>query len=227
MRRYKIFQLTVGLLLTIVLFSAAGAQRASVKNQAPIKPKTVPQRQSTSSDDSWWAAQRSLEAAIQQLEKYLQQSPTGRHAPTARQQLAALRSLSITQLQAEWVPMRSLPLSDVPLWRVADVEQLSDRTRTVIEIKCGSEREDCSLKPFQKYVLLLLGAGELYPMLEAKPLPADIRYTRDGTALLSAGRTVSVIVDFAPLRPMVSGGQVQFRDANDAVPAKFSLIRKP
>jgi hypothetical protein len=123
--------------------------------------------------------------------------------------------------------MRSLPLSDVPVWRVADIEQLADRTRTVIEVKCGSEREDCSLKPFQQHALILLGAGDLYPMLEAKPLPADIRYTRDGTALLSAGRTVSVIVDFAPVRPTVSGGQIQFRDANDAVPAKFSLIRKP
>jgi hypothetical protein len=227
MDTYKTINLAIALILAILIVPAATARNTGIRNQSPAKPKTGLRQNPPDPDEGWWAAQRNLEAAIQQLEKYLRQYPNGRHAPTAQQQLTALRSLSITELQPEWVLMRSLPLPDVPLWRVGDVEPLADRTRAVIEIKCGSEREDCSLKPFQKYALILLAAGDLYPMLEAKPLPADIRYSRDGTALLAAGRTVSVIVDFAPLRPSVSGGQIQFRDANEAMPAKFSLIRKP
>ena len=202
------------------------AAQTTVTGQTPAKAKSPIQQKPTRPDDAWWTAQRNIESAINALEKYLRESSNGSHAPAARQQLEALRNLTITQLQPEWVPMRALALPDVPLWRVTNVQQLPDRTRIVLEMKCASEREDCSLKPFRKYPLILLAAGDLYPMLEAGPLPTDIRYARDGTALLAAGRMVSVIVDFAPLQP-VAGGRVQFRDDNDATPAKFSLIRRP
>lgn len=229
MRRYKIIQLTGGLLFTIVFFSATAAQRASVKNQAPVKPRTTPQRQSTASDDSWWAAQRNLEGAIVQLEKYLRDSPNGPHAPTARQQIAALRSLTITQSQREWVTMRTLPLPDVPLWRAEHVERLADRVRIRINIRCGrDDGGDCQLRSFARSPLVLVdNEGTFYPMLEVEPLPGDLRFARDGQALLSAGRVLSLTVDFAPLRSSATGGQIQFRDANEALPAKFSLIRKP
>jgi hypothetical protein len=222
--KHRKLQLTAALCFLLTSVSVSVAQRTDRTRTPPARPPT--QQKVAQPDDSWWAAQRNIETAINQLERYLQESPNSSHALTARQQLAALRSLSVTELKPEWAPMRSLPLPDVPLWRVGGVEQLADRTRIVLEIKCTSEREDCSLKPFQKYPLILLAAGDLYPMLEAASLPTDIRYARDGTALLAAGRTVSVIVDFAPLQP-VAGGRVQFRDDNDAVPAKFSLIRKP
>lgn len=218
-------QLTAALCFLLTCVYSPGAERTA-RSQTP-RARVHAQQQTTGPDDAWWAAQRNVEAAIQQLEKYLRRSPNGPHAPTARQQLAALRSLSVTELKPEWVPMRSLPLPDVPLWRVGDVEQLADRTRIVLEVKCTSEREDCSLKTFEKHPLILLAEGEVYPMLETGPLPADMRYARDGRALLSASRTVSVIVNFAPLQPSVAGGRVQFRDDNDAAPAKFSLIRKP
>jgi hypothetical protein len=223
MKHQKV-QLTGALCFLLTCVCSSAAQRTDRGETPPVKVSA--QQKTPGPDDSWWSAQRNIETAINQLEKYLRETPDGSHAPTARQQLAALRSLSVTQLKPEWAPMRSLSLPDVPLWRVGRVEQFVDRTRIVLEMKCASEREDCSLKPFQKYPLILLAAGDLYPMLEAGPLPTDIRYARDGTALLAAGRTVSVIVDFAPLQP-VAGGRVQFRDDNDATPAKFSLIRKP
>jgi len=223
MKRRKL-QMTVALCAVLTCVCSTVAQRTD-RSQGPTA-KVPDQRQTAGPNDAWWAAQGNLEAAIQQLEKYLRQNPNGPHAPTARQQLSTLRSLSVTELKPEWVPMRSLPLPEVPLWRIGNVEQLTDRTRVVLEVKCASEREDCALKPFPKYPLILLAEGDLYPMLEAGPLPADIRYARDGNALLSAGRAVSLNIDFAPLRPSVSGVQVQFRDANEAVPAKFSLIRK-
>ena len=221
--KHLTLQVTVVLCLLLTCVSSSVAQRTDRTTSSPVKVRV---QQQTGRDDAWWTAQRNLEAAIQQLETYLRQNPNGLHAPTARQQLAALRSLSVTELKPEWVPMRSLPLPDVPLWRVGSVEQLADRSRVVLEVRCASEREDCTLKPFPKYPLILLAEGDLYPMLEAGQLPADIRYARDGNALLSAGREVRLNVDFAPLRPSVSGFQVQFRDANEAVPAKFSLIRK-
>ncbi|HYJ87578.1 MAG TPA: hypothetical protein VEW46_16065, partial [Pyrinomonadaceae bacterium] len=174
MRRYKIIEFTVALLATIVFSSAAGAQRASVNNQAPVKPKTTPQSQSTASDDSWWAAQRSLEGAIVQLEKYLRDSPNGPHAPTARQQLTALRALAMTQSQPEWVMVRTLPLPDVPLWRVEHVERLADRVRLRINIKCGrDDGGDCQLRSFARSSLVLVdNEGTFYPMLEVEPLPS-------------------------------------------------------
>jgi hypothetical protein len=178
-------------------------------------------------DDKWWAAQRSIEAAIQQLESYLREAPNGSHAPTARQQIASLRSLTITRSQPEWVLMRALPLPEVPMWRVVGVDQLPDRTRAFIEVRCGrDDGGDCNFRKFDPLVLVDT-SGELYPMIEAHALPRDVRFARDGQVLLAAGRTLSITGDFAPLRASASGGQIQYRDANEAQPAKFSLIRKP
>lgn len=125
--------------------------------------------------------------------------------------------------------MRALALPDVPLWRVAGVEQLPERTRVTIELKCGrSDGGDCNFNTFVRSPLVLIDTdGELYPMLEALPPPADVRYSRDGQVLLSSGRSLRWLLDFAPLRSPATGGQIQYRDANQAHPAKFSLIQKP
>jgi hypothetical protein len=221
-------KLTGALFLLLISLSAGVAQSTGSGGQAPVKPKTVAQQKPAGANDAWWTAQRNIEAAINQLERYLREAPNGSHAPAARQQLAALRSLTITRSQPEWVPMRALALPDVPLWRVAGVEQLTDSTRTRIEIKCGrSDGADCNFRALRSPLVLLDNDGELYPMLEAPTLPSDIRLARDGQVLLSSGRILSLTVDFAPLRSGASGGQIQFRDANEAQPAKFSLIRKP
>jgi hypothetical protein len=125
--------------------------------------------------------------------------------------------------------MRGLALPDVPLWRVAGIELLTDRTRATLEIKCGrDDGVDCSFRPFATSFLVLLDTlGEFYPMIEAHSLPSDVRFGRDGQVLLSSGRTLKLIVDFAPLRISATGGQIQYQQANEATPAKFSLIRKP
>ena len=109
------------------------------------------------------------------------------------------------------------------------MEALTDRARTTIEIKCGrSDGGDCNFRSFAASPLVLLdGAGELYPMLKAGALPRDIRFARDEQVLLAAGRTLTLTVDFAPLSSSATHGQIQFRDANEAQPAKFSLIQKP
>jgi hypothetical protein len=223
---YRNHQLIVAAYILLITLHVAMGQTGG--STAP-KPTTPTQRKTAAADDGWWAAQRNIEAAINQLEKYLRESPNGSHAPAARQQLAALRSLSITRSQPEWVPMRALALPDVPLWRVASIEVLTDRARATIEIKCGrSDGGDCNFRNFVASPLVLLdGAGELYPMLEANALPRDIRFARDGQVLLSSSRTLTLIADFAPLSSSTTHGQIQFRDANEAQPAKFSLIPKP
>lgn len=223
---HRTLQIILAACLLLTTRSIGMAQSAggnTPKRQTPAQSKGL------GPDDGWWTAQRNIEAAINQLEKYLRESPNGSHAPAARQQLAALRSLSITRAQPEWIPMRALALPDVPLWRVVSIEQLSDRTRATMEIKCGrTDGGDCNFRAFAGSPLVLLdGAGELYPMLEAGALPRDIRFARDGQVLLSSGRTLTLIVDFAPLSATTTHGQIQFRDANEAQPAKFSLIPKP
>jgi len=212
-----------------LLLSAFYVSAAQTGGRVPQKPNVAAPPKTRGPDDNWWAAQRNIEAAIAQLEKYLQESPNSKHAPAARQQLAALRSLSLTQSQPEWVTMRALALPDVPVWRVSGVEQPSDRTRVMIEVKCGrNDGGDCNLRPFDKFPLVLIDSdGELYPMLEACALPGDLRFARDGQVLFSSGRTLNLTVDFAPLRAAATGGQIQYRDANEAQPAKFSLVRKP
>jgi hypothetical protein len=64
-------------------------------------------------------------------------------------------------------------------------------------------------------------------MLDAGELPADVRREeREGLAAISGGRTISVTVGFAPLARGVTGGQIYYRDRNEAVPARFKLTGK-
>jgi hypothetical protein len=122
--------------------------------------------------------------------------------------------------------MRDLPLSEVPEWRVASVEALPDATRLVIEIVCrrGNGKE-CYFRPFGRFPLVLIDdAGHLQPMLDGGGLPADVRREdREGLAAIGDGRTVAITVVFAPLTRGATGGQVYYRDRNEAVPARFRL----
>jgi hypothetical protein len=180
----------------------------------------------TTSSDQYWAAQRSIEAAIQQLEAYLRSSPDGARAATARRQLDALRNMAASAVLPEWVRMRDLPLSEVPEWRITSVGALPDATRVVIEIACrrGNGKE-CHFRPFDLSPLVLIDdAGHHQPMLDGGELPADVRREdRERLAAVGDGRTIAVTVVFAPLARGATGGQVYYRDRNEAVPARFRL----
>jgi hypothetical protein len=177
-------------------------------------------------DEQYWAAQRSIEAAIQQLEAYLLSTPDVARAATARQQLDALRNMAASAALPEWVRMRDLPLSEVHEWRVSSVEALPDSTRVVIEIACrrGNGKE-CHFRPFARSSLVLIDdAGRLQPMLDGGDLPADVRRAdREGLAAIGDGRIIAVTVVFAPLARGAAGGLVYYRDRNEAVPARFKL----
>lgn len=180
--------------------------------------------------DKYWAAQRSIEAAIQQLEAYLRESPDGRRAATARQQIEVLRSLTLTASRPEWVPMGSMSLRDVPDWRVAAVEPQAERTRVTVEITCQrKDGKNCYFYPFEQYPLILIdNAGRYYPMLDSSPLPTDIHsegYER--RVAIFGGRTITVIADFAPLESGAVSGQIYYRDNNTSQPAQFSLMARP
>jgi hypothetical protein len=176
-------------------------------------------------EEKWWAAQRSIETAIQQLETYLRENPNGTRAATARQQLEVLRNLSVSASRPEWVKMDSMGLVEVPQWRVASVEVRPDITHVLLEIRC--ERQDggeCYFLPVDRApVVLVDNTGQYYPMIESSPLPANIQYKADGRARLSSGRVVNLIVNFAPLAPTTVSGQIYYRDNNQAKPAIFSL----
>jgi hypothetical protein len=197
--------------------------------RAPEQPRPTSQpdtARANTDSDSYWEAQRSIEAAIQQLEAYLRVAPDGERAATARQQLDTLRRMAASAALPEWVRMRDLPLSEVPEWRVASVEALPDATRVTIEIACrrGNGKE-CHFRPFDRSPLVLIDdAGRLQPMLDGGDLLADVRREdREGLAAVGDGRTVSVTVVFAPLARGATGGQVYYRDRNEAVPARFRL----
>jgi hypothetical protein len=222
------------LLLIAGCVNTASAQ-GRVRRQAPARPPAAtPQAPRASEagqkEDSYWAAQRNVEAAIQQLEAYLRESPGGERAGTARRQLEALRGVTLTASRPEWVGMRrGIQPRDVPQWRVISADTLPDRTRLTVEVTC--RREDggyCYFQPFDRFPLVLVdGAGRYYPMLEAEALPADVPYDeREGRASLSAGRVVAVTVDFAPLAAGALSGQVYYRDDNQAQPARLSLTRR-
>jgi hypothetical protein len=213
------------LLLLAVQYIPQAQGQARRPRRAPVRrpAQTPPQPRE---EDQYWAAQRSIEAAIQQLEAYLRSTPDGARAATARLQLDALRNMAASAALPKWVRMRDLPLSEVPEWRVASVEALPDSTRVVIEIACrrGNGKE-CYFRPFDRSPLVLIDdAGRLQSMLDGGELPADVRREdREGLAAVGDGRTVAVTVVFAPLARGATGGQVYYRDRNEAVPARFRL----
>jgi hypothetical protein len=209
---------------------AASGQGRGRQQPSPRPTATTPQAaragDAGQGEDRYWAAQRSIEAAIQQLEAYLRSAPDGGRAATARRQLEALKGLAASAALPAWVRMRDLPLSEVPEWRVASVEALPDETRLVIEIACrrGNGRE-CRFRPFDSSPLVLIDdAGRHHPMLDGGELPGDVRREdREGSAAIGDGRTTAVMVVFAPLARGATGGQVYYRDRNEAVPARFKL----
>jgi hypothetical protein len=221
----RLFTLVSILLLLAApcLPQAQGQARRPRRAPARRPAQTSPQPRE---DGLFWAAQRSTEAAIQQLEAYLRSEPDGARAATARLQLDALRNMMASAALPEWVRMRNLPLSEVPEWRVASVEALPDATRVVIEIACrrGNGKE-CYFRPFDRSPLVLIdNAGRHQPMLDGGELPSDVRREdREGLAAVGDGRTVAVTVVFAPLARGATGGQVYYRDRNEAVPARFRL----
>lgn len=223
--------LTAALLLLISCAVMVPAQRRR-PTPAPARPRPATQSDKVRGgatdigSTKYWEAQRSIEAAIQQLEAYLRESLGGERAATARRQLDALRNMAASAALPEWVRMRNLPLSEVPEWRIASVETLPDSTRVVIEITCRrGNGKDCYFCPFDRSPLVLIDeAGRLQPMLDGGELPADVRREDpEGLAAVGDGRTVAVTVVFAPLARGATGGQVYYRDRNEAVPARFRL----
>lgn len=225
-------------LTAITLLALAGgtlAARAQVRGtHAPARRPSSSAPQTTRRDraaepnaDRYWAAQRDIEAAAQRLEAYLKESPDGAHAATARRQLAALRELSQGAARPAPVPMGRLALREVPEWRIAAVDPQADRTRVTVEVSCRrDDGGDCYFRPFDRSPLVLVdGAGRYHPMLESEALPEGVRSRdrNDDRVVLSGGRTISVVVDFAPLAGGAVSGQVYYRDDNQAQPARFSL----
>jgi hypothetical protein len=211
--------------LNIALGQARGRRHVT---QKPTMSQTDHPGETNQKEDKYWTAQREIETAIQELEAYLNEFPDGDRAATARQQLQVLRGLSLTASRPEWVKMDSLPLSYVPRWRVSSIDPQPDKARLTVEIDCRREDGgDCYFDPFDRSPLVLIDdAGRFYPMLEAGPLPSDIRFKDDRQATLSGGRTISVTVDFAPLSGRAVSGQIYYRDNNRATPARFSLSRQ-
>ena len=221
-RRLVILVITILLLCNASLGTASGQKRTSRSPKTAIPPAPAPK------EDKWWAAQRSLAAAIQQLEVYLRENPNGSRAATARQQLAMLQSLSVSGSRPERVKMDSIGVLEVPEWRVAFVEVRPDTTHVVLEIRCGrQDGGECYFLPFDRAPLVLVdNTGQYYPMTESQPLPSNIKHKDDGRAVFSSGRTLSLAVEFAPLASAAISGQIYYRDNNQAKPAPFSLLYK-
>lgn len=231
MSRERSISIIITLFLALTCVSAAHGQVPRGRNAPAKKTRQESPTRGTAprqSLDDFWAAQRSIEAAIHQLEAYLRESPTGEHAATARRQTEALKGLSVSTSLQEWSKMGQPYLRHIPVWRIVSVVPQADSVRLTVEIAC--ERDDgggCYFAPFDRSPLVLVdNAGRYYPMLEAGNLPQDVRFNREGTAALSGGRTISIRVNFAPLSAGTVAGQIYYRDRNSAQPARFSLAQR-
>lgn len=218
-RRLAILLVTLVLLGSGSLWTLNGQGRSQRAPKPAIPPAPAPK------EDKWWAAQRSIEVAIQQLETYLRENPNGTRVATARQQLAVLQSLSVSASRPEWVKMDSIGVLEVPEWRVASVEVRPQATHLVLEIRCArQDGGECYFLPFERAPLVLVdNSGQYYPMIKSSPLPAGIKHRPDGQVLLTSGRLVNLTVDCAPLAPAIASGQIYYRDNNQAKPAVFSV----
>lgn len=231
MSNCRLNNIVVAAVLTIAGFTCSAGQthKNTATRTQPSTPTAPPKSKKIAADNNWWAAQRSIEAAIQQLGTYIRESPNGERAETARQQISVLRSLTITASRPEWATMdHEVPSRDVTEWRVSSFRLLADRTTVTIEVRCKREDgEDCQFLPFQRHPLVLIdNAGRFYPMLEAAPLSAEIRFSDTGKVLIAGGRILPLLVDFAPLAPEAISGQIQYRDRNTADPARFPSLRQ-
>src|ERR1044072_9555983 len=86
--------LVLPLLLTCADITQAQRRRPS---RAPPQPHPIQHPARTAqeaSSEGYWEAQRSIEAAIQQLGAYLRAAPDGERAATARQPLHTLRRMA-------------------------------------------------------------------------------------------------------------------------------------
>jgi hypothetical protein len=107
--------------------------------------------------DQYSAAQRSVEAAIQQLDAYLRTHPDGEHAATAGQQLEVLRALSAAASLPEWASMDTRAADRASQWRIRSVERQTDRALVMIEIRCPrSDGGECYFDPFDRHPLVLV-----------------------------------------------------------------------
>ncbi len=194
------------------------------------RPGTVPQSNSTQKkaaepQEKWWQAQRSIEAAIQQLEAYLRAHPDGKQAESARQQLQVLQSLTAAAAKPEWARLflGAAVMSD---WRVASVDPQPDKTRVTLEIRCAQDfNGECGFPAFdgRNPLVLLDTAGRYYPMLEAGDVSESVRRTDDSQGAqcrFQPGRTITVEVIFAPLARGAVSGQVQYRERNSSHPGQ-------
>lgn len=220
----------IAILLALACALSADGQsnnRRSAPTGKPGQASSQPKPTTPQPSDNFWSAQRSIEAAVQQLEAYLRESPDGERAATARRQVEALKAMSVSATRPEWVRMGQPYLRHIPVWRVTSADPQADKVSLTVEISC--ERDDggdCFFTPFDRSPLVLVdNAGRYYPMLEAGGLPPDVRLDRDGTATVSGGRIISIMVNFAPLSTGTVAGQVYYRDRNAAQPARFSLTQ--
>ncbi len=230
MRKHSKITVAGAAVLTMTFLMTAQGQGVS------RRPGTAPQSNSTQKkaadpQEKWWQAQRSIESAIQQLEAYLRAHPDGKRAESARQQLQVLQSLTATAAKPEWTRLflGAAVMSD---WRVASVDPQPDKMRVTLEIRCAQDfNGECGFPAFDgtNPLVLLDTAGRYYPMLEAGDMPESVRRTGDSQGAqyrFQPGRTITVEVIFAPLTRGSVSGQVQYRERNPAIPAKFSLVRQ-
>lgn len=218
-------------LLFVCATAALPQVRSGGRGRVPPPARAVP-RPVPSPEDQYWAAQRSIASAVQQLEAYLRANPDGERAATAKQQLEELRALSAAASLPEWSAMEPGAYGRSPQWRITSVERLPDATKVNLEIRCTrSDGGECYFSPFDRSPLVLVDQrGRFYPMVDAGALPRDVPVTgreraevTPGQAVLTGGRSISVTVGFAPLENRVVSVQAYYRDENRAEPARFPL----
>ncbi len=209
---------------------------------AQRRRQQAPRSSRVSADDSYLAAQRSIEAAIVNLERYVDSNPNAARAATARQQLDTLKSLSRAAVQPTWSTLNAggsgmnnnldtFAIYGRTYWRVTAIEATSEETRATIELRCSEDSSKCFLRPFDSYPLIIVdSAGEIYTMLKVGNMPTDVQSGRDNAsqpvAVMVGGSRFTMDVVFAPLTRSASSGVVRYRRGMREEPAKITRVER-
>ncbi len=215
----------------------------AIPAQAQRRTRTIPPVNAQRQSDSWWAAQRNIESATANLEKYIRENPRGERASEARRQLESLMSLSQSARQSQWTRLDET--YQRAEWRVVGVDAQEDQTRVTFEIQCvssnkvtmgGETSNTCIFPAFDQNSLVLIdNTGTLNPMLSVGEMPSDLRpFNRPelGRGVLGVqmllDRRITITVDFAPLSRTAVSGQIRYRESNTgmAQPARFTRVEK-
>lgn len=223
-------KLTVSLVSLLLILSCLtnGYTQTAARRRAVTNKTTSPSKPA----DNYWSGQRSIESALAALESFVNNSSSDdARSQTAVEQIQMLKEIRLVQNQNPWAMMvkNYLNRSEIQ-WRVSSVEVNSDYTKAHLEIRNANTESERCFKPLRD-VSLIDNRGRFVPMLRVDGAPRNVRVENIDNRIgwcLAANQLVTTTLDFAPLAPGTTSGQISYREdtGTGTKPARFSLFQQ-